>query len=85
MKEGRVDKAYGKVEQRTLRFLDKIEKESKNSKPAFQEPVKPIDKLYMFHTMAPDQIRSYIAQNGVSAWVNLVAEMDAIERRYKNV
>ena len=81
MIEGMEDRQYAKYKQRSDRVLEKMMTMTKNEKPVFQEPVKPIDRLYAFDQMDTQQ---FIFQNGQDAFMQELIEVDKIRRRLDN-
>jgi hypothetical protein len=83
MKEGLEDRVIAKVRERTDRLLDSLRKSVKNQKPAFQEPINPLEELYAFDQMTEADKLHFISQNGLGAWVSLMDRIDTIRRRYR--
>ncbi|KKK48534.1 hypothetical protein LCGC14_3144150 [marine sediment metagenome] len=75
---GMEDRQYEKYKQRSDRTREKMMTMTKNEKPVFQEPVKPIDRLYAFDQM---DAQRFIFENGTDAYMREMFEVDKIRRR----
>ena len=80
MIEGREDRVYEKYKKRSDGFLERMRKLTKNVKPAFQEPIKPIDRLYAFDQMTEQDVQRFITEQP-EAFMQEILEVDKIRRR----
>ena len=81
MIEGMEDRQYAKYKQRSDRVMEKMMTMTKKEKPVFQEPVKPIDRLYAFYSMTEEAKQKFIFENGIESYMQEGFEVDKIRRR----
>lgn len=81
MIEGKEDKVFAKVGKVTDGILAKLMTMSKREKPAFVEPVKPIDRLFNFDNMTDEEIQNFTFEHGQEAYMQEMFEADKIRRR----